>query len=75
MTQETHLKLQNFISQNINAAFSELLFLQEQPGFAANRKKKSLKENPTKTQVYDYSSIGVQHYSQCNSPFKETAHP
>lgn len=39
MTRETHLKLQDFISQNINAVFSELLFLQEQPGFAANRKR------------------------------------
>lgn len=39
MTWETHLKLQDSISRNINAVFSEILFLQEQPGFAANRKR------------------------------------
>jgi len=33
------MKLQDFISQNINAVFSELLFLEEQSGFAANRKR------------------------------------
>lgn len=36
MTQETHLKLQDFTSQTIN---SEFLFLQEQAGFDVDRKR------------------------------------
>lgn len=63
MIQETHLKLQDFISQNINVVFSELLFRQEQPGFAANRKR-SLRR---KTQPKHRFNTAASAYSATHS--------
>lgn len=57
---------------NTNAVFSEVALLPKQPDSAANRK--SQKENPTQTQVYGYSSTGLQLYLQRNSSSEQTAH-
>lgn len=53
MTQETHLKPQDFISQTINTKF---LFLQEQPGFDGVSEGKSTRHRFTTTAALLYST-------------------
>lgn len=71
MTQETHLKLQDFISQNINAVFSELSFLQEQPGFAANRKRSPGRKPQPRNRVMITAALAYSTTHTVTLPWKK----